>query len=145
MGAAPTAFGRSGRSRSQAVPRCTDKIGDEPGGQKRPARRVAARRPPDASKSSPILPGIGLAFLLSSGLRAATQPPIESRDRLLYPLPPAKRRDHQPVRRGWFGASASGADVSAAGSAAAVSAAGSGWGSGAGGAASGAADSGGRS
>src|SRR5271167_1683353 len=83
MGAAPAAFGRSGRSRSQAVPGSTDKIGDEPGGQKRPARRVAARRPPDASKSSPILPGIGLAFLLSGSLRAATQPPIEFRNRLL--------------------------------------------------------------
>src|SRR5262249_44300857 len=83
MRAAPAAFGRSGRSRSQAVPGSTDKIGDEPGGQKRPARRGAARRPPDASKSSPILPGIGFAFLLSSDLRAATQPPIEFRDRLL--------------------------------------------------------------
>jgi hypothetical protein len=60
----------------------TDKIGDEPGGQKRPAQRVAARRPPDTSKSSPILPDIGFAFLLSSSLRAATQPPIESRNRL---------------------------------------------------------------
>jgi len=46
MGAAPAAFGRSGRSRSKAVPGSTDEIGDEPGGQKRPARRVAARRPP---------------------------------------------------------------------------------------------------
>src|SRR5262249_13636135 len=83
MGAAPPAFGRSGRSRSQAVPGSTDKIGDEPGGQKRPARRGAARRPPDASKSSPIRPGIGFAFLLSSGIRSATQPPIEFRSRLL--------------------------------------------------------------
>src|SRR5215467_9264547 len=78
MGAALAAFGRSSRSRSQAVPGSTDKIGDELGGQKRPARRVAARRPPDASKSSPILPGIGLAFLLSADLRSATQPPSNS-------------------------------------------------------------------
>src|SRR5437660_9921092 len=83
MGAAPAAFGRSGRSRSKVVPGSTDKIGDEPGGQKRPARRVAERRPPDASKSSPILPGIGFAFLLSCSLRSATQPPIEFRNRLL--------------------------------------------------------------
>src|ERR1043166_319700 len=77
---------RSDRSRSTSVPGSTDKIGDEPGGQKRPARRVAERRPADASKSLPILPGIGFAFLLSSGPRSATQPPIEFRNRLSIAL-----------------------------------------------------------
>src|ERR1043166_9543741 len=56
------------------------------------------RRPAYGSKRLPMLPGIGLAFLLSCGLRSSTQPPIEFRNRL-YPLTPAGGRSSGPPLR----------------------------------------------